>query len=562
MAVARASGSVRISAIESRQNGTLQTETVNEISTFAELGLREELLRALEDAGYTQPTPIQARAIPEVLAGRNLVGIAQTGTGKTAAFLLPVLQKLAGGRSRARMPRALILSPTRELATQTARNFELFARHLPLHMVLLIGGVGMGEQEKILERGDVDVVIATPGRLLDWFERGRILLSGVEILVIDEADRMLDMGFMPDVERIIRLLVRRRQTLLFSATMPPEVRRLVETFVQDPVEVAVTPPARKAESVEDVFVPTEAAKKRQTLVRLLRTRGVEKAMIFCNTKREVAALTRHLRNQGFAAEDIHGDLEQSVRQKTLDRFLADEISLLVCTDVAARGLDIPEMPVVINFDVPLSAEDYVHRIGRTGRAGHTGRAFTLITPADAKRVAAIERLTKRKVPRLELEPAEPAPEKAERAPGREEAASASAPAVAEPAAATAARPAGVEGRRRRRRKEPAAGSATAPAEAAGRTPEAAAPSDGVAQPEAASSAARGESTARRRRRDGTGDADTARSAKTTARRDGKAAKDEPAAKREPVVGMGEHVPRFLLKPIPLRGNAREGAERP
>ncbi len=485
-----------------------------ETATFADLGLREEILEAVKEAGHERPTPIQARAIPEVLAGRNLVGIAQTGTGKTASFLLPILHILSTGRSRARMPRALVLSPTRELATQTAENFDRYARHLRLSRALLIGGVGMGEQERALEKG-VDVVIATPGRLLDWFERGRILLGGVEILVIDEADRMLDMGFMPDVERIVRLLVRRRQTLLFSATMPKEVRRLAETFMPDAVEVAVSPPARKAELVDDVFVPTETAEKRATLVRLLRTEGIDKAMIFCNTKREVAALTRHLRRLGFDAEDIHGDLEQSVRLRTLERFRAGEVHLLVCTDVAARGLDIVELPVVINYDVPLSADDYVHRIGRTGRAGHRGRAFTLITPADARQVAAIERLTGRRVPRLEL--------------------------AAEAAAGDADR--------ERRRRPDGEGRAEAPA------PTATSPSrPGEAETGKRAESTDGSGTRRRRRRRATATAESG------ARGDGNGggAARTPA---EPVRGMGDHVPRFLLVPIPLRGGAKERASR-
>ncbi len=519
---------------------TLHDETVTQqAASFAELGLAEEILRAVAEAGHEHPTPIQARAIPEVLAGRNLIGIAQTGTGKTASFLLPMLQLLIRGRSRARMPRALVLSPTRELATQTARNFDLYAKYLKLTRALLIGGVGMGEQERALEKG-VDVVIATPGRLLDWFERGRILLGGVEILVIDEADRMLDMGFMPDVERIIRLLIRRRQTLLFSATMPAEVRRLAETFMPDAVEVAVSPPARKAELVDDVFVPTEAERKRATLVWLLRTRDIGKAMIFCNTKREVAALTRHLRRLGFEAEDIHGDLEQSVRLRTLERFKADEVKLLVCTDVAARGLDIAELPVVINYDVPLSADDYVHRIGRTGRAGHRGRAYTLITPADARQVAAIERLTGRRVPQLELEEeTAPAP------PARAEQPAAAASGDAEKPQRASRR------RRRGREPEPKAAAPAASPEAvpAADAPAAASAGDGeAAAASVAADVAVAEGGRRRRRRSRSGNGEGADAARAPSR-------------EEPVRGMGDHVPRFLLIPIPLRSGAKAGASR-
>lgn len=389
---------------------------------FADLGLAEPVLRAIADAGYTTPTAIQAGAIPVVLAGRDVIGIAQTGTGKTASFVLPMLHTLASGRARARMPRSLILSPTRELATQTSANFETYGKHLNLTMALLIGGVGMGDQEKALEKG-VDVLIATPGRLLDWFERGRVLLGGVNIVVLDEADRMLDMGFMPDVERILSLLTGRRQTLLFSATMPPGVRRIIERFLNDPATIEVTRPATTVSAVEAVLVPVESEAKRRALVRLIGQQSVGKAIIFANRKREVSSLTRYLQGVGLNARDIHGDLEQIHRQATLDAFKADEVDYLVATDVAARGLDISDMPVVINFDVPFNPDDYVHRIGRTGRAGKSGRAFTLATTHEAKSVSAIERLTGRAIPKLDLpgmDAAEPRPERAPRSarPGR------------------------------------------------------------------------------------------------------------------------------------------------
>ena len=366
---------------------------------FPDLGLDEPILRAIADSGYTQPTAIQAGAIPAVLHGRDVIGIAQTGTGKTASFVLPMLQILANGRARARMPRSLILSPTRELATQTSANFETYGRHLNLTMALLIGGVGMGDQEKALERG-ADVLIATPGRLLDWFERGKVLLGGVNILVIDEADRMLDMGFIPDVERIMTLLTNRRQSLLFSATMPSAVRRLIERFLNDPAEITVSRPATTVEAVSAVLVPTVHTAKRHSLVRLIADQAVPKAIIFANRKREVSSLNRFLQKSGLNARDIHGDLEQAHRQATLDAFKADSVDFLVATDVAARGLDISDMPVVINFDVPYNPDDYVHRIGRTGRAGKSGRAFTLATPDEGRQVAAIERLTGRPIPRL------------------------------------------------------------------------------------------------------------------------------------------------------------------
>ncbi|HMR33475.1 MAG TPA: DEAD/DEAH box helicase [Geminicoccaceae bacterium] len=374
---------------------------------FAALGLRDEVLRAVAETGYTSPTPIQAAAIPLVLARRDLIGVAQTGTGKTASFVLPMLDVLASGRARARMPRSIILSPTRELATQTAANFEIYGKHLSLTMALIIGGVGMGDQEKLLEKG-VDVLIATPGRLLDWFERGKVLMSQVQIIVIDEADRMLDMGFIPDVEKIIGLLIKREQTLLFSATMPPEVRRLADRFLRDPAVVEVARPASTSASVEDFLLRVGGDDKRGALERLIGREGIGKAIVFCNRKREVSSLARWLQRQGHNARDIHGDLDQSQRQATLDAFKADTVDFLVATDVAARGLDIDDMPCVINFDVPMHAEDYVHRIGRTGRAGKKGRAFTLVTPDDGRFLSAIERLTARTINVLQVAAVAPA----------------------------------------------------------------------------------------------------------------------------------------------------------
>jgi len=359
--------------------------------SFEELGLSPEVLRAVQDAGYLTPTPIQVQAIPYVLMGRDVLGCAQTGTGKTASFTLPMIDVLASGRARARMPRSLILEPTRELATQVAENFQKYGKNHPLEMALLIGGVSLGDQEKRLDRG-VDVLIATPGRLLDLYERGRILLADTKILVIDEADRLLDMGFMPDVERIVGLLPRSRQTLFFSATMPPEIRRLADKFLASPKEVTVSPPATAAETVSQAIVaaPGLPKDKRAVLRELLRQDDVTSALIFCNRKRDVGILYRSLARHGFPAAELHGDLAQPVREQTLKRFKDGEVKILVCSDVAARGLDIPKVSHVFNFDVPANPEDYIHRIGRTGRAGRSGQAFTLATGADRKAVAAIQ----------------------------------------------------------------------------------------------------------------------------------------------------------------------------
>ena len=374
---------------------------------FSEIGLSPELLRAVQDAGYTQPTPIQQQAIPVVATGRDVLGCAQTGTGKTAAFALPMIDKLAAGRSRARMPRSLILEPTRELATQVEVSFETYGKNHRLTTALLIGGERFDEQVKKLDRG-VDVLIATPGRLLDLFERGKILLSDVRILVIDEADRMLDMGFIPDVERIVGLLPKTRQTLFFSATMPPEIRRLADAFLTDPAEIAVAPPASPAELVQQSLVVVEPSDKREALRRLIASEEVKNALIFCNRKRDVDILQRSLARHGLDAAALHGDMSQPKRTETLDRFRNGEIRLLVASDVAARGLDIQGLSHVFNFDVPYHAEDYVHRIGRTGRAGKAGRSFTLAVPEDGKAVAAIEALIGKRIPMAMMDGIEPA----------------------------------------------------------------------------------------------------------------------------------------------------------
>src|SRR5579871_39382 len=359
--------------------------------SFEDLGLTPDTLKAVTESGYTNPTPIQEQAIPVVLMGRDVLGVAQTGTGKTAAFTMPMIDILAGGRSKARMPRSLILAPTRELAAQIADNFIKYGKYHPLNMALLIGGESMSDQEKALDRG-VDVLIATPGRLLDLFERGRILLNDVKLLVIDEADRMLDMGFIPDVERIVSLLPKIRQTLFFSATMDKEIRKLADQFLMNPKEIAVAPQATAAATVVQGLVMVRQTEKREALRRLLRAQDVHNAFIFCNRKKDVDILFKSLEKHGFSAVALHGDMPQSRRNEMLAKFKANEAELLVCSDVAARGLDISDVGHVINFDVPVHAEDYIHRIGRTGRAGKAGHAFTLSSPGDYKLLAAVERL--------------------------------------------------------------------------------------------------------------------------------------------------------------------------
>ena len=372
---------------------------------FGNLGLSPELLRAVAEAGYTTPTPIQAEGIPYVMKGRDIVGIAQTGTGKTASFTLPMIELLARGRAKARMPRSLILEPTRELAAQVAESFEKYGKYNKLSMALLIGGVSFDDQNKKLDRG-VDVLIATPGRLLDHFERGRLMLSQVNILVIDEADRMLDMGFIPDVERICKLIPFTRQTLFYSATMPTEIRRLTEQFLQNPVRVEVARPATTGANIkqEIVEVPSDDWAKREALRILIKEAGeITNAIVFCNKKHVVDIVAKSLAKHGFNAAPLHGDLDQSVRTKTLEHFRSGEVTILVASDVAARGLDIPATSHIFNFDVPYHPDDYVHRVGRTGRAGRSGEAYMLATQGDAKYIDAIERLTKTKIPHRKLE---------------------------------------------------------------------------------------------------------------------------------------------------------------
>jgi len=387
--------------------------------TFADLGLSDELLRAVTEAGYSEPTPIQAQAIPPVLMMRDLVGIAQTGTGKTASFVLPMIDILAHGRSRARMPRSLILEPTRELAAQVAENFEKYGKYHKLSMALLIGGVNMGDQIAALEKG-VDVLIATPGRLMDLFQRGKILLTGCSLLVIDEADRMLDMGFIPDIEEICTKLPRDRQTLLFSATMPAPIKKLADKFLSNPKQVEVSRPATANLSIDQKLVEVASSRvKREALRGLLQSETVNTAIIFCNRKTTVRELTTSLQRHGYAASQIHGDMEQSERIKELDRFKTGDINILVASDVAARGLDIKGVSHVFNFDVPWHPDDYIHRIGRTGRAGATGSAFSLVTPEDGEAVDAIEKLTGIKIPRIGKKAERPSEQRSEREPETE-----------------------------------------------------------------------------------------------------------------------------------------------
>jgi superfamily II DNA/RNA helicase len=365
------------------------------LMSFDTLGLSDKVMSAVQAVGYTTPTPIQSQAIPHVLARSDVLGLAQTGTGKTASFVLPMLTLLEKGRARARMPRTLILEPTRELASQVQDSFGRYGVNHKLNLALLIGGVSFDEQDKIITRG-ADVLIATPGRLLDHFERGRLLLSGVEILVIDEADRMLDMGFIPDIERIVKLLPFTRQTLFFSATMPPEITRLVERFLHNPVRVEVSKPASTGENILQRLVSSgdKPHEKRATLRALIdQAPDLTNGIIFCNRKRDVATLYRSLERHGYSVGALHGDMDQYARLKTLDSFRDGQIKLLVASDVAARGLDIPAVSHVFNFDVPTHSEDYVHRIGRTGRAGRAGLAQTIVTRTEAKYIQSIEKLT-------------------------------------------------------------------------------------------------------------------------------------------------------------------------
>ncbi|HYD29128.1 DEAD/DEAH box helicase [Brevundimonas sp.] len=492
------------------------------MTEFSQLGLSPTTLQAVADTGYTTATPIQAQAIPVALAGRDVLGIAQTGTGKTAAFTLPLIDRLSKGRARARMPRALVLAPTRELADQVASSFEKYAKGTKLSWVLLIGGVSMGDQVAALNKG-VDVLIATPGRLLDLFERGKMLLTGVELMVVDEADRMLDMGFIPDIERIFKLTPPKRQTLFFSATMPPEITRLTTQFLKDPTRIEASRPAMTAETITQylVRIPSSDPKMKRAALRALIGRSdVRNGIVFCNRKSEVDVVAKSLKQHGFDAAPIHGDLDQSLRMKTLAAFRSGELKLLVASDVAARGLDIPDVSHVFNYDVSHHADDYVHRIGRTGRAGKTGQTFMIVTPADDRSLDKVLKLIKMTPEELtldsadlgggagrrpdEAERAEPARERAER-PSRSRRAPAATPAeaaaetvetvqVAPEAPPSPAEPQAAEPRtpsRRSRSRRGGARSAAAPAETSvetGASTEAEAPVETTTTPEAAAPA--------------------------------------------------------------------------
>ncbi|MGF1660716.1 MAG: DEAD/DEAH box helicase [Rubrimonas sp.] len=481
--------------------------------TFDELDLDPNVLKAVQEAGYTQPTPIQAQAIPFAIKGRDVLGIAQTGTGKTASFTLPMITRLVKGRARARMPRSLILCPTRELAAQVAENFDTYGKYVKLSKALLIGGVSFGDQDKLIDRG-VDVLIATPGRLLDHFERGKLMLSAIEIMVVDEADRMLDMGFIPDIERIFKLTPFHRQTLFFSATMPPEITRLTTEFLHNPERVEATAPATTATTVEQLLCRLHPSRredaereKRDLLRDVLRGEGdaLKNAIVFCNRKRDISSVFKSLEKSGFNVGALHGDLDQSVRTATLDGFRDGSIAILVASDVAARGLDIPGVSHVVNFDVPIHSEDYVHRIGRTGRAGRTGKAITLCLPHEEKHVEKIEKLIERPIAAMEP-PGGPRP--APRAPAVE---------------ADEARPP-----RRAREDRPQ------------RRAEPRAPREEAAAPEPVRDVARAprREDDRPRRRSGGG-------------------------RDEAVVGLGDHVPAFLLREVPkraLRANVPDDAD--
>ena len=385
-------------------------EILDQSTTFEDLGVSAPLRAALSQVGYTHPTPIQAKSIPSILMGRDLIGIAQTGTGKTAAFVLPMIDILAEGRGRARMPRSLIVSPTRELAAQIAENFEAYATGQKLNMALLIGGESMRDQQEVLMKG-VDVLIATPGRLLDLFERGAILLNDMQVFVVDEADRMLDMGFIPDIEKIAQLVqggkARKPQTLFFSATMAPEIRRLCDTFLTNPKQVEVARQSSTTKTITQRLVEVTYKAKRRALTQILRTPGGDQALVFCNRKRDIDDLVAALVAKRYSTAPLHGDMPQPKRLEKLNAFKEGAVQVLVCSDVAARGLDINDLPLVINFDVPHHAEDYVHRIGRTGRAGKQGRAFTLASPSEGEHVEAIEKLIGQSITREVIIP--PAP---------------------------------------------------------------------------------------------------------------------------------------------------------
>jgi ATP-dependent RNA helicase RhlE len=377
------------------------TSTPPPAERFDVLPLDAKLLRAVADQGYATMTPIQAKAIPIVLQGRDVMGAAQTGTGKTAAFSIPLLQRMlkheTASMSPARHPvRALVLAPTRELADQVAANVKAYAKHTQLRSLVVFGGIDMKPQTLELKKG-VEVLIATPGRLLDHIEAKHCVLNQVEYVVLDEADRMLDIGFLPDLQRILAYLPRQRQTLLFSATFSPEIKKLAQSYLQDPVLVEVARPNATASTVEQRFYSVTSDDKRQAVRQILRERSLTQAIVFVNSKLGAARLARSFERDGLRTAALHGDKSQDERLKALEAFKQGETEVLVATDVAARGLDIADLPAVFNFDVPFNAEDYIHRIGRTGRAGASGLAVTLVTRDDARLMADLEKLLKKKV---------------------------------------------------------------------------------------------------------------------------------------------------------------------
>ena len=513
--------------------------------SFSHLGLSDKVIAAIDAAGYKEPTPIQDQAIPHVLAHRDVLGIAQTGTGKTAAFVLPMLTMLEKGRARARMPRTLILEPTRELAAQVLEQFEKYGKNHKLNVALIIGGVSFGDQDAKLMRG-VDVLIATPGRLLDHSERGKLLLNGVELLVIDEADRMLDMGFIPDIERIGKLVPFTRQTLFFTATMPAEIQHIADTFLHNPVRVEVARPATTAATITQLLVASgrESYEKRQILRSLIRSaENFKNAIIFCNRKSEVSQLHRSLVRHGFSAVALHGDLDQSTRTAALDQFRHGEADLLIASDVAARGLDIPDVSHVFNFDVPHHPDDYVHRIGRTGRAGKTGIAITIVAPIDGKSVDAIEKLTGQTIawsgPPVEASDEEWAGERGARGRGGRR----SGHSHSGRSHGTAH---GGRSGSSRRRDDDAAG-----AEAADKS---AAKSPAAKPKSAAKSSAPRKAAAKEPAKDATTNA-----TKDAIRDTGRAAAKEPSRSRRPHAARDSddepdtsHLPAFLLRPVPLK----------
>jgi len=528
--------------------------------TFEDLNLDPNVLKAVHEAGYTEPTPIQAQAIPHAIAARDVLGIAQTGTGKTASFTLPMITVLSQGRAKARMPRSLILCPTRELAAQVAENFDIYGKYSKLTKALLIGGVSFGDQDRLIDRG-VDVLIATPGRLLDHFERGKLMLSGIEIMVVDEADRMLDMGFIPDIERIFKLTPFTRQTLFFSATMPPEITRITEEFLSNPVRVEVAPPSTTAALVTQRicrFKPSHkenAEREKRDLLRdLMVGEGADlrNAIIFCNRKRDIGSVYKSLQKAGFNAGALHGDLDQSVRTATLDGFRDGSIKFLVASDVAARGLDIPNVSHVINYDVPIHSEDYVHRIGRTGRAGRTGMALTIALPHEEKHVEKIEKLIEKTIEQIPAPGGRRAAEPV--APVRDSDDDGAQRSERSPRRARAARPAPASS-------EKAAPETTAPetAPATAEATDAPAPT-AAAAPASAESARPQDRSQERPRRDRRPERDGPRDGQRDNQRDPQRDAYRENHRGEQVVGLGDHVPAFLMREVRVPKTAAADAD--